>query len=55
MSCAGKIETGLRATEGVSSVVVDMSAKTATIKFDAEKTNAEALLKKIESIGYQAS
>jgi len=53
--CKGKIEKGLTKVEGVNSANVDVEAKTVTVDFDGEKTNAETLMKEIEEMGYTAA
>lgn len=54
-SCAGIIEKIFKKTEGVESVQVNYGTETAKVIFDPAKTNAEALSKKIEPLGYSLS
>ena len=51
-SCAGIIEKTFKKTDGVTSVEVNYATETAKISFDETKTDAEALSKKIEPLGY---
>jgi len=51
-SCAGIIEKTFKKTDGVQSVEVNYGTEKAKITFDQSKTNAQALSKKIEPLGY---
>jgi len=53
--CKGKIEKGLNKVDGVNKTNVDVAAKTVTVDYNAEKTNAASLMKEIEGMGYTAS
>ncbi len=51
-SCAGIIEKTLKKSDGVVSAEVSYGTEAAKIAFDATKTSAEQLSKKIEPLGY---
>ncbi len=51
-SCAAIIEKELRQAVGVNSVEVNYGTESVKISFDALKTNANNLSKKIEPLGY---
>lgn len=52
--CKKNIESGLRFEKGVQQSVVDVSKKTVTIIYRADKTNAVQLRTAISNIGYAA-
>lgn len=54
-ACATGIQMLVSQLEGVYSVFVDYSKKTAVIQFDAAKVNKEKIIKEIENLGYHAS
>lgn len=51
-SCAATIEKEFKKTEGVHEAYVNYGTEKAKLTFDRNKTNAEALSKKIEHLGY---
>lgn len=51
-SCAGIIERTFRKTEGVASATVNYGTETATIAFDADKTDPQQLSDSISPLGY---
>jgi len=53
MHCVGKVNKGLEETEGVFSAEVDLEGKKATVRYDPDKVDAEALKKKVADLGYQ--
>jgi copper chaperone CopZ len=53
--CKVKIQNGLKTMDGINSSSVDLKSKTVTIKYNADKTNPEAISKTIKSIGYEAT
>lgn len=53
-NCAKRVEKTLKANEAVKEVNVDLQAKTVCVSYDAEKANAEALLKMLTDAKYQA-
>jgi copper chaperone CopZ len=53
--CKGKIEKGLLKVKGVEKADLNLETKVVTVNFDAKKTNPDALLKKVEKLGYTAS
>ena len=53
-NCAKRVEKTLKANEAVIEVKVDLEAKTVCVNYDAEKANAEALLKTLTDAKYQA-
>ena len=44
-NCETKIKNNLRFEKGVKEIVTDLGDKTVTVKFDADKTTVEALIK----------
>ncbi|MBE6270123.1 MAG: ATPase P [Prevotella ruminicola] len=53
-NCAKRVEKTLKANEAVKEVSVDLQAKTVCVSYDAEKANADALLKTLTDAKYQA-
>ena len=51
-SCSSIIEKEFKKTAGVTSAEVNYGTETAKVTFDETKTNAEALSKTIEPLGY---
>lgn len=54
-SCKAKIEGDLAFVKGVKTVNADVDSKVVTVTFNAKKTNAQALVERIQKLGYQAS
>ncbi len=52
MHCVNAIKNSVGALEGVSSVDVDLEAKTVTIEYDETKTPFERIKEEIEEQGY---
>src|SRR5918996_5235686 len=52
-SCVASLETALHRVEGVQKAVVNLSTERATVTFDADVTNLQALTQAIEETGYQ--
>lgn len=58
MSCSGcarSIERKLLATPGVQSAAVDLEAATANVTFDDAVTDAHALEKAVEGLGFEVN
>ncbi|HEY8129368.1 MAG TPA: mercury resistance system periplasmic binding protein MerP [Hyphomicrobium sp.] len=53
--CPITVRKALEKVQGVASVKVDFGAKTATVTFDPDKANADALAKATGDAGYPAS
>jgi len=53
-NCAKRVEKTLKANEAVKEVKVDLVAKTVCVSYDAEKANADVLLKSLTDAKYQA-
>jgi copper chaperone CopZ len=53
-TCKAAIETAVTNIEGVKSADLDLDTKVVSVKFDAEKTNAEAIKTAITKVGYTA-
>ncbi|PZV07037.1 MAG: cation-transporting ATPase PacS [Leptolyngbya sp.] len=53
-SCANNIESAIRAVPGVSESSVNFGVEQATITYDPQKTNIEAIQKAVEDAGYSA-
>ena len=53
-TCKGAIEKAVNNVEGVKSASLDLETKIVNVKYDAEKTNADAIKAAIVKIGYDA-
>ena len=53
--CPITVRKALEKVQGVARVKVDLDAKTATVTFDPDKTNAAALVRATAEAGYPAS
>lgn len=53
-NCENKIKGNLRFEKGVKKIETSIPAQTVTIDYDADKTNAENLIKAFEKFGYEA-
>ena len=53
-NCETKIKNNLRFEKGVKEIVTDLGDKTVTVKYDADKTTVEALIKGFAKIMYSA-
>ena len=53
-NCEKKIKNNLRFEKGVKGIVTDLGDKTVTVKYDADKTTVEALIKGFAKIKYSA-
>ncbi len=53
-SCKAKIESDLAYVKGVKEVNADVATKVVTVKFSTKKTSAEAIVERIQKLGYQA-
>lgn len=53
-SCTMMIEMTLDEVDGVTAVSTDHAAQTATVEYDAEKTNPEVIALAIRGAGYGA-
>lgn len=53
-NCETKIKNNLRFEKGVKEIVTDLGDKTVTVKYDADKTTVEALIKGFAKIKYSA-
>ena len=54
-SCVAKIETALKALDGVSDAKVHFNTGKIEVRHDAQLVQADQLVKAVRSIGYQAS
>ena len=54
-SCENKIKKNIRFEKGVKDIQTDLKNKTITIKYDADKTNVENLIKGFAKIKYKAT
>ncbi|MFZ5990208.1 MAG: heavy metal translocating P-type ATPase [Deinococcota bacterium] len=52
-ACVGRVERGLKKMEGVEVANVNLATENASVRYDPEKTSPQALLAKIEEVGYQ--
>ncbi|MGE5532585.1 MAG: copper ion binding protein, partial [Bacteroidota bacterium] len=53
-ACVANVERALRRVEGVSDAAVNLAAETASVSFDPQRTNVEALIAAVEAAGYEA-
>lgn len=53
-SCENKIKENLRFEKGVKAITTSVEKQTVVIKYDADKTNVEKLLKGFTKFGYTA-
>lgn len=53
--CVSSVTRVLNETAGVSNAQVDLASGTATVQFDAAKTNAAALIDVVEDAGFDAA
>ena len=53
--CKDKIEKGLNKVKGVEKSELNLDTKIVTVSYDANKTNPDALIKKVVKLGYTAS
>ncbi len=53
-SCKKKIERDIAFEKGVKDITVDLTKKTVTIKYKAEKNSDDKLLKAVEKLGFEA-
>ena len=53
-ACSGRIERVLSKTQGVSSVVVNLTTEIASVDFDDSKINQEEIISKIQKLGFGA-
>jgi Cu+-exporting ATPase len=51
-ACVSRVERGLKKVEGVGAASVNLATESATVAYDPEKTTPQALLEKIEEVGY---
>ena len=54
-ACKTKNENGLKTKAGIQKTTLNLDNKVCTIKYDAKKTNPEAVVKTISDLGYTAS
>lgn len=53
-NCENKIKMGLRFEKGIKKIDTSVELQTVTIKYDADKTTPEKLIKAFQKIGYEA-
>ncbi len=53
-SCAGNIETALRAVPGVHRAETSYATETATVDYDPDQTSADEFERAVEDVGYRA-
>lgn len=54
-SCENKIKGNLRFEKGIKSIETDLKSKTVTIRYDADKTNVQNIVKGFRKIKYEAA
>jgi len=55
MHCVGKVESGLKSTDGVLDAKVSLEEKQAAIQFDPGKVSVDQIKQKITDIGYKVT
>ena len=53
-NCEKKIKSNLRFEKGVKAIETDLCTKMVTIKYDADKTNVDNIIKGFKKIKYEA-
>ncbi|MDA8174448.1 MAG: heavy metal translocating P-type ATPase, partial [Nitrospiraceae bacterium] len=54
-ACSARVQSGLSEMEGIKFVNVNLASERASVDFNPDKTSPEAIIKKIEDIGYGAT
>lgn len=54
-NCENKIKNNLRFEKGIKEITTDLNTKTVTIKYDADKTNVDNIIKGFAKINYTAT
>jgi P-type Cu+ transporter len=54
-SCVRRVEQGIKALPGVSSVAVNLATEKATVEYDGGEVTIPAIKKKIKELGYQTA
>ena len=54
-NCEKKIKGNLRFEKGIKEIQCNIEGQRVTITYDADKTNAEAIIKSFEKFGYRAT
>lgn len=54
VNCENKIKSNIRFEKGIKEITTDLETKTVTIKYDADKTNVEDIIKGFAKIDYKA-
>lgn len=52
-NCEKRIKENIRFEKGVKDIVTDLKSKTVTVTYDNKKTDADAVGKSIEKLGYR--
>ena len=55
MHCVGRVESGLKGTDGVLDAKVSLDEKKAEVSYDPERISADGIREKIAEIGYKAT
>ena len=54
-SCENKIKSNLKFEKGIKDIQTDLTSKTVTIQYDADKTNVENIIAGFKKINYVAT
>ncbi|WP_068618463.1 heavy metal translocating P-type ATPase [Paenibacillus tuaregi] len=54
-ACSGRVEKGLSRLQGVCSAQVNLATESALVVYEPNEISAEAILQKVDSIGYKAA
>ena len=55
MHCVGRVESGLKGTDGILDAKVSLEEKKAEVSYDPERITADGIKEKIVEIGYKAT
>ena len=53
-NCENRIKNNIRFEKGIKEITTDLETKTITIKYDADKTTVEAIIKGFAKLNYTA-
>ncbi|MFE8703093.1 heavy metal translocating P-type ATPase [Cytobacillus sp. FJAT-54145] len=54
-ACSTRVEKGLNKLDGVSKATVNLALETATVEYNPSETSVDAMIKKVEALGYKAT
>ncbi len=54
-SCVRRVETGIESVDGVENAMVNLASEKATVNYDPDSVDSEAIVKKVEELGYEVT